>query len=195
MYIRRKVFSLLQDETGEERYFSTREILMEDEEERLFSIIDDEEYLEQREFGKVKAANKAAKRAWEISQGKSIVDEVSKRFPLNPNTKLNDDLLFNHNGFFNFRGRKLKKKHIKSLDKELHDTISTKGVYGDNGELLAERNYLSSKKNKFIPTDEESLRVARRNRKYSFDDKYVSKHRVKREILPEIRAWQKKNER
>ena len=48
MYIRRKVFSLLQDETGEERYFSTREILMEDEEERLFSIVDEE----QREFAR-----------------------------------------------------------------------------------------------------------------------------------------------
>lgn len=51
MYIRRKVFSLLQDETGEERYFSTREILLEDEEERLFSILDEED-LEQKEFAR-----------------------------------------------------------------------------------------------------------------------------------------------
>ena len=48
MYIRRKVFSLLQDETGEERYFSTTDIVMEDEEERLFSIVDEE----QREFAR-----------------------------------------------------------------------------------------------------------------------------------------------
>ena len=48
MYIRRKVFSLLQDEMGEERYFSTTDIVMEDEEERLFSIVDEE----QREFAR-----------------------------------------------------------------------------------------------------------------------------------------------
>lgn len=38
MYIRRKVFSLLHDETGEERYFSTTEINLEDAEERIFSV-------------------------------------------------------------------------------------------------------------------------------------------------------------
>lgn len=51
MYIRRKVFSLLQDESGEERYFSTTDIVLEDEEERLFSLVDDED-LEQREFAR-----------------------------------------------------------------------------------------------------------------------------------------------
>ena len=45
MYIRRKVFSLLQDETGEEKYFSTTDITMEDVEQRIFSVKeeDDEE--------------------------------------------------------------------------------------------------------------------------------------------------------
>ena len=38
MYIRRKVFSLLQDETGEERYFSTTDFeISGDAEERIFS--------------------------------------------------------------------------------------------------------------------------------------------------------------
>ena len=43
MYIRRKVFSLLQDETGEERYFSTTDITLEDAEQRIFSVKDEEE--------------------------------------------------------------------------------------------------------------------------------------------------------
>ena len=62
MYIRRKVFSLLYDETGEERYFSTREILMEDKEEKLFSTLD-EEILEQREFGRRQKLARKAQRA------------------------------------------------------------------------------------------------------------------------------------
>lgn len=41
MYIRRKVFSLLQDETGEERYFSTTDVTLENEEERTFSVAED----------------------------------------------------------------------------------------------------------------------------------------------------------
>ncbi len=36
MYIRRKVFSLLQDEYGEERYYSTTEFTLQDAEERIF---------------------------------------------------------------------------------------------------------------------------------------------------------------
>lgn len=49
MYIRRKVFSLLQDsETGEERYFSTTDINLENAEERVFSVIEGEE----REFAR-----------------------------------------------------------------------------------------------------------------------------------------------
>ena len=63
MYIRRKVFSLLQDENGEERYFSTREILLENEEERLFSILDEED-LEQREFGNKESKIKT--REWRV---------------------------------------------------------------------------------------------------------------------------------
>lgn len=37
MYIRRKVFSLLHDETGEEKYFSTTEVTLEDIEQREFA--------------------------------------------------------------------------------------------------------------------------------------------------------------
>lgn len=53
MYIRRKVFSLLQDgEIGEEKYFSTTDVTLDNLEERIFSIsIPTEEELEQREFG------------------------------------------------------------------------------------------------------------------------------------------------
>ena len=43
MYIRRKVFSLLEVE-GEERLFSTTDINLEDTEERIFSIKDEEAY-------------------------------------------------------------------------------------------------------------------------------------------------------
>ena len=52
MYIRRKVFSLLQDEMGEERYFSTREIILE--------VV---EYLEQKEFGRKQKLARKAERA------------------------------------------------------------------------------------------------------------------------------------
>ena len=49
MYIRRKVFSLLQDETGEERYFSTTEFELENGlDERYYS--DDEEDSKGREL-------------------------------------------------------------------------------------------------------------------------------------------------
>lgn len=52
MYIRRKVFSLLQDsETGEEKYFSTTDINLEDAEERIFSINEEDE-AEEREFAR-----------------------------------------------------------------------------------------------------------------------------------------------
>lgn len=43
MYIRRKVFSLLQDETGEERFFSTTDITLEDAEQRIFSKKEEED--------------------------------------------------------------------------------------------------------------------------------------------------------
>ena len=50
MYIRRKVFSILEDrETGEERYFSTTDITLENEAEKLFSIIEEPE---EREFAR-----------------------------------------------------------------------------------------------------------------------------------------------
>lgn len=48
MYIRRKVFSLLQDETGEERYFSTTNITLEDAEERIFSISEEREFSDKK---------------------------------------------------------------------------------------------------------------------------------------------------
>lgn len=47
MYIRRKVFSLLQDETGKERYFSTTDVTLENEKERTFSVA---EGLEEKDF-------------------------------------------------------------------------------------------------------------------------------------------------
>lgn len=50
MYIRRKVFSLLQDETGEERYFSTTDVTLENEKERTFSVAEDAESLEEKDF-------------------------------------------------------------------------------------------------------------------------------------------------
>lgn len=57
MYIRRKVFSLLQDENGEERYFSTTDITLEDAEQRIFSLNEyDEE--EQREYADKKKEGK-----------------------------------------------------------------------------------------------------------------------------------------
>lgn len=43
MYIRRKVFSIIEVE-GEERLFSTTDINLEDAEERIFSIKDEEAY-------------------------------------------------------------------------------------------------------------------------------------------------------
>ena len=49
MYIKRKVFSLLQDETGEERYFSTTDVTLENEEERTFSVAEDAESLEEKD--------------------------------------------------------------------------------------------------------------------------------------------------
>ena len=54
MYIRRKVFSLLQDETGEERYFSTTDVTLENEEERTFSVAEDAESLEEKDFSNKK---------------------------------------------------------------------------------------------------------------------------------------------
>lgn len=50
MYIRRKVFSLLQNENGKEKYFSTTDITMEDAEQKIFSLVEKEEPTEQREF-------------------------------------------------------------------------------------------------------------------------------------------------
>lgn len=63
MYIRRKVFSLLQDENGEERYFSTTDITMEDAEERIFSLVGDEDNLEEREFAEKKEGLSKAQKA------------------------------------------------------------------------------------------------------------------------------------
>lgn len=84
MYIRRKVFSLLQNGNGEERYFSTKEILMEDEEERLFSIVDNED-LEQREFGNKE--NKAKTRKWRMENALNQEIQDISRSPLDSETK------------------------------------------------------------------------------------------------------------
>ena len=60
MYIRRKVFSLLEVE-GEERLFSTTDINLEDPEYKLFSINDDYQEIEQREFSNEEKDNKKDK--------------------------------------------------------------------------------------------------------------------------------------
>lgn len=88
MYIRRKVFSLLQDEMGEERYFSTREILLENEEERLFSLVEDDEDLEQREFGNKE--NKAKRKAWERKQADNLGAAIENKtgFKMTPGDKV-----------------------------------------------------------------------------------------------------------
>ena len=75
MYIRRKVFSILEDwETGEERYFSTTDITLEDEEEKLFSVIDNEE---QREFARrdYEGLTEAQQRVLKIKR-----DELAKKY-------------------------------------------------------------------------------------------------------------------
>lgn len=84
MYIRRKVFSLLQDKNGEERYFSTREILLENEEERLFSILDEED-LEQREFGNKE--NKIKTREWRVQQGKMLKGDTFLDYLTDPDLR------------------------------------------------------------------------------------------------------------
>ena len=58
MYIRRKVFSVLQDESGEERLFSTTEFMNEDS------------YLDEREFGIKEVAKGAADKV--VSAGKYV---------------------------------------------------------------------------------------------------------------------------
>ena len=58
MYIRRKVFSVLQDESGEERLFSTTEFMYEDS------------YLDEREFGIKEVAKGAADKV--VSAGKYV---------------------------------------------------------------------------------------------------------------------------
>lgn len=60
MYIRRKVFSLLQDENGEERYFSTTDITLEDAEQRIFSLNEHDEE-EQREYAEKEGLSTGAK--------------------------------------------------------------------------------------------------------------------------------------
>lgn len=51
MYVRRKVYSVLQDEMGEERYFSTTDVAYENEvEERIYSASSEVEYEFERYF-------------------------------------------------------------------------------------------------------------------------------------------------
>lgn len=63
MYIRRKVFSLLQDETGEERYFSTTDITLEDAEQRIFSLNEYDDKYEQRVYAEREGLTNAQKAA------------------------------------------------------------------------------------------------------------------------------------
>lgn len=65
MFIRRKVFSLLQDQNGEERYYSTTEFVNEGAEERYYS--EDEEAV--AEEGQKKGLSKKAKIALGIGAG------------------------------------------------------------------------------------------------------------------------------
>ena len=66
MYIRRKVFSLLQDEYGEERYFSTTDIELQDE--RMFSWMDEAGNLHY-ESGKI-VGKEALEKAEDLFDGK-----------------------------------------------------------------------------------------------------------------------------
>lgn len=83
MYIRRKVFSLLQDETGEERYFSTTDVTLEDAEERLYSI--NEEDLEQKEFARAdyEGLTDAEKLAYKTERSNIAKDLLQKRKNIN----------------------------------------------------------------------------------------------------------------
>lgn len=94
MYIRRKVFSLLQDENGEERYFSTTDIVLEDEEERLFSLVEDEEYLEQKEFGRrqklARKAERAAQNAEMHSNKSAKLEKETAKILNNPKSSIED---------------------------------------------------------------------------------------------------------
>lgn len=94
MYIRRKVFSLLQDEMGEERYFSTTDIVLEDEEERLFSLVEDEEYLEQKEFGRrqklARKAERAAQNAEMHSNKSAKLEKETAKILNNPKSSIED---------------------------------------------------------------------------------------------------------
>lgn len=91
MYIRRKVFSLLQDETGEERYFSTNEITLEDAEQRIFSK-KEVKLGESKENGglanfmtgysgkkALKEADKAAERAAKEGKSEEEIVEAAKK--------------------------------------------------------------------------------------------------------------------
>lgn len=77
MYIRRKVFSLLTDEYGEERYFSTSDIVMADEEERLFTLKETVDKAKKSIVEAGKKATESVKKAGKASANK--VKEVSKK--------------------------------------------------------------------------------------------------------------------
>lgn len=75
MYVRRKVFSLLEDsETGEEKYFSTTDVTLEE--------------LEQREFGKKE--NKIKRRIWERKQADNVGSAIEYKtgFRMTPGDKV-----------------------------------------------------------------------------------------------------------
>jgi len=75
MLIKRNVyFSAVDEETGEERLFSVNEVMTEEEYlERMYSE-------EQREFGMVKQANKALKKALELKTGKEAFMKHAEKY-------------------------------------------------------------------------------------------------------------------
>lgn len=78
MYIRRKVFSLLQDETGEERYFSTTDVTLENEEERTFSVALNK--LARKHSGSLDTKTKLAVDRVKVADGKMTKEEFAKKW-------------------------------------------------------------------------------------------------------------------
>lgn len=132
MYIRRKVFSILEDENGEERYFSTTDITMENEEEKLFSVIE----LEQREFGNKE--NKAKTRKWRMQQGKEILEkERGAKFQgvLAEKTRraIDSDFYNTNTGNLDVDFKNIdKNSNIKSQQNKLLETARDRSYEGDS---------------------------------------------------------------
>jgi len=89
MYIRRKVFSLLQDETGEERYFSTTEF----EDERLYTEDDndDEPKVEKKMRFDDKQNIKRLKRMYKRRHGEELKDIHMRQMDEDPEVRKQAD--------------------------------------------------------------------------------------------------------